>query len=266
MNNRTPFRYPGAKNKVLLSLMPYINVLLEDEHCFCDAFVGGGSVALEVAERYPYLDVVLNDKDYNIYCFWSIVTGNNKTDLKDLLSLIDQEPTIDLFQFLRSVDSGDKTVCAYKSIFFNRTAFSGIYMSGPIGGVGQKSKYAINCRYNAKKIKEKILYINTLLRGRTTVLNQDINSLLDQVVCPLYLDPPYFVAGEMLYPVFMKAQEHFKMSQKLSQKTKWVLSYDDNEIIKKWYKNCKVDKINSKYCIDGVKTSWKGKEELIIRG
>lgn len=261
----TPFRYPGAKNKLLPTLFPYITNILGDKDVFCDAFVGGGSVALAVAEAYPYIDLILNDKDYNVYCFWKVVSENS-AQLSDLLKFVfNTNPTISFFYDLRNYVTDDVVLSAFKAIFFNRTAFSGIYSSGPIGGAQQKSKYTVDCRYNGKKLVEKILYISTLLKNRTTVYHSDINELLPVIKdVPCYLDPPYVGAGKMLYPVCMNADEHTRLRDQLVARSNWVLSYDNDSFVCDLYKNCKIHTVSGTYCIDGVKSNWKTCGELVI--
>jgi DNA adenine methylase len=260
----TPFRYPGAKNKLLPILMEHLDPLLKDSNNFCDAFVGGGSVALEVAVRYPKINLYLNDKDYWIYCFWSIVAGEDDSKLRELLVLLDNRPTLDLFYKLRIENPLNDIECAYRAIFFNRTTFSGILNSGPIGGKEQKSKWKVDCRYNATKLKHKITKINLLLRGRTIVDNLDINDYLIDKDMPIYCDPPYVKAGKDLYKEYMSEEDHKKLGAILLNKKKWVLSYDDSDLIRKIYINCYIYNTNGKYCINGTKTKWSKKNELII--
>ena len=73
MATQTPFRYPGAKNKLLPLLMAHIKQILDQQNSFSDVFVGGGSVLLEVATKYPNIQLFANDKDRGVYCFWKIV-------------------------------------------------------------------------------------------------------------------------------------------------------------------------------------------------
>lgn len=265
MATLTPFRYPGSKNKLLPILMEHIDKRIKDENVFTDAFVGGGSVVLEVATKYPKVELLINDKDDWIYSFWDIVCGPAK-GLGDLLALIDQPATLEQFYKLREDEDQSKLVQAYKAIFFNRTTFSGILKSGPIGGKDQKSKYPVNCRYNADKIKKKIVAMNQLLSGRTHVDNLDINQYLgyrsNQGL--IYLDPPYVKAGKALYTEYMSEEEHKNLGKILLNRKKWVLSYDDSDIIRGIYQNCDIYNADGKYCINGAKTEWSQKNELII--
>lgn len=266
MATLTPFRYPGAKNKLLPVIMAHISEMMPGHDSFCDAFVGGGSVLLEVAKTYPKIQLYANDKDYWVYCFWSVVAGSDFKKLTELLTLLEVRPTLDLFYKLKQEQTTDEIRCAYKAIFFNRTTFSGIFKSGPIGGKEQKSAYTVDCRFNSDKLKKKILACHKLLVGRTIVSNQDINSynIITNTEYPVYLDPPYYVKGEALYTEFMKADEHIVLSMNLNKRLNWVLSYDDCSEIRDLYKNKHIIDLNARYCINGSKSKWEHKNELII--
>jgi len=264
----TPFRYPGAKNKLLKTLIPYIDDMMVGQSAFCDAFVGGGSVALEVATKYPKAYININDKDWWMYSFWDTVCESKDGRFEALLDFLDKKPTIETFYALRDLKAEDKLTAAYKAIFFNRTTFSGIFRSGPIGGKEQKSKYTVDCRYNAVKLKNKIKAIRTLMLGRTTVSNIDINDYLPTISCPIYLDPPYYIKGGSLYNEFMKPKEHSAMRDILKDKEKWLLSYDDCQEVRDLYKDftlpTRIFTIDARYCINGEKTDWVDKNEVLI--
>lgn len=266
----TPFRYPGGKSKVLPILMEYIDKVHKDAYPFCDVFVGGGSVALEVAAKYRMSRIYLNDKDYWIYCFWNIVGGSEIDKLPKLLELVEQPATLEQFYKLKEEVTTDTLRCAYKAIFLNRTTFSGILKSGPIGGKDQKSKYTVDCRYNAAKLKKKILACNVLLQGRTKVYNLDAMECCfrtQDCSTTIYLDPPYYKQGQALYTEFMQAPEHSQLAEFLNGKVptnKWILSYDDCPEIRQLYSKNTIIDLASRYCINGKKNTWEKKNELII--
>ncbi len=268
MATLTPFRYPGSKNKMLPILMEHIGERIKNETAFTDAFVGGGSVVLEVATKYPDVELLINDKDVWMFSFWDIVCGKHTSQLSDLLLLIDQPATLEQFYKLREANDErkpDRLEAAYSAIFFNRTTFSGILKSGPIGGKGQTSKYPVDCRYNAAKIKKKVIAMNKLLAGRTSVDNLDINQYLGAKSKGLvYLDPPYYIKGSALYTEFMKPAEHIHMAGVLSHKENWILSYDDCPEVRALYKDNKIIDLAARYCINGKKSAWSKKNELII--
>jgi len=264
--NLSIYRYPGAKNKLLPLIEKHIENIITDS--FADCFTGGGSVLLHVAKKYPKIKLYANDKNYNIYSFWKLVSGNDDEAINRLFNLIDVKPTIELFYKLKeeSTISSDIVRSAYIGIFLNKCSFSGIGVN-PIGGKNQSSKYTVDCRYNAKKIKTKILEIKKLLQGRTQVDNCDIiNYDILSTDIPVYLDPPYFLKGKDLYSVYMKNNEHTSLSNILKTRKKWVLSYDDCNEIRSLYKDHQIIDINAKYSINGKKTEWSQKNELLIIG
>jgi DNA adenine methylase len=258
---KTLFRYPGSKAKFIPTLLPLLSPMIADS--FTDAFVGGGSVALSIAAKFPNVKIVLNDKDYWIYSFWDLISSNS--DLAELFRLINQQPTLELFYSLRKDTSKDKLFCAYKAIFFNRTAFSGILKSGPIGGKEQKSDYKIDCRYNATKLIKQIKEINKLLVNRTTVYNLDIIDLLELVDGAIYLDPPYFDKGKELYIESMQEKEHENLRNALAVKDNWLLSYDNAPEIRELYKDFDIQFVDGRYCINGKKDKWEDAKELLIK-
>jgi DNA adenine methylase len=261
------FRYPGGKSKMLPVIMEHLEPMIANSDNYIEPFIGGGSVMLHLAANYPNLKIYINDKNYGIFCFWSIVTGNDASAINELLSLIDQKPTLELHSSLRSNDSVDYITSAYKSLFFNRCNFSGIEMSGCIGGQEQKGKYKIDCRYNPDKIKQGIKKINAITRDRVTVSNCDIAdySTLWNTDYPAYLDPPYRIKGKMLYSKYMEVKEHEVLADKLNHRKNWLLSYDDCQEIKNLYSNNQIISFDARYSINGSKTQWANKKEILIK-
>lgn len=262
----TPYRYPGSKNKMLPILMEHIDQMMLSKKEFCDAFVGGGSVLLQVAKKYPNIQLFANDKDSWVSSFWNVISSVDSFKMLELFDLMDAAPTLELFYKLRETAATNDVERAYRSIFFNRTTFSGIVTSGPIGGKEQKSAYPIGCRYNINELKKKIMYCHDLLMSRTKVSNIDFSlyEVLTMTDCPTYLDPPYYFKGDMLYPEQMSPTNHESLSKILNTRDNWILSYDDCSEIRKLYSNNRIIDLAARYCINGKKNTWKSKNELII--
>lgn len=270
----SPFRFSGAKNRLLPIIMPHLNSLLTNSNIYHEPFIGGGSVALEVATKYPNMQIHINDKDEWLTSFWQIVSEDNKTTINDLLALLETPPTIEMFYELADKPPISLLERAYYILFFNRTTFSGIIKrddagnikSSPIGGREQVSKYKVDCRYNFFKLKSKILAIHKLLCGRTQVYNMDIEQYLLGVdkASTMYIDPPYVKAGEMLYNFNMLEQEHKNLATNLQDRTNWLISYDDHPMIRELYKNNTIFDCAAKYSINGKKENWTNKNELLI--
>jgi DNA adenine methylase len=261
----SPFRYPGAKNKLLPILRQHIDEVASWEH-FCDAFVGGGCVLLDVASRYPKMKLWVNDKDYWMSSFWKVVSRRDDKQMLQLLKLMEQYPTLEHFYKLKETPATDEVEAAYRAVFFNRTTFSGILTSGPIGGKDQKSQYTVDCRWNYNKLKEKILACHKLLAERTEVDCKDFKHYypLTNSNYPTYIDPPYYHKGDALYPERMTDEDHKYLANILNGRPNWILSYDDCPEIRKLYSNNTIIDLNTRYCINGKKETWVNKGELLI--
>lgn len=62
---------------------------------FADLFVGGGSVTVAAAERYPTAHITVNDLNAGIAAFWSVAAAGRCADLATLVS--EALPSVDLF-------------------------------------------------------------------------------------------------------------------------------------------------------------------------
>src|SRR5208282_6107776 len=111
----------------------------------------------------------------------------------------------------------DQLQAAYNAIFFNRTTFSGMFGSGPIGGYEPKlgNKYPIDCRWNSSTLIEDLQSARTLLKDKTKVYDyrfqtflKIVNADTDVKKAFVYLDPPYLKQGNQLYGIGMTEQEH----------------------------------------------------------
>lgn len=258
----SPFRYPGAKNKLLPIIMKELDPLLKKTPYYTEPFVGGGSVALAVAELYPDMRILLNDKDPLIAAFWYCVV---KEDLCIELNyrIKRNKADIKLFNTLSNSGPIDEVAKAYKAIMLNRLSFSGIIGAGPIGGKKQASKYKIDCRFDADDLISKINYCHFLLKGRTTVQNFDAISVLNGG--SMYIDPPYMNVGHLLYPTRMNGDDHLLLSIELQKHHNWILSYDKNDFVKFLYKDNVIQDVETLYSVSNKKIHSKNAELLIRR-
>ena len=66
---KTPLRYPGGKSRACTKMDPYFPDLRDYEE-FREPFIGGGSVAIYVAKKYPDLNICVNDLYEPLVNFW----------------------------------------------------------------------------------------------------------------------------------------------------------------------------------------------------
>jgi len=213
-----------------------------DDFLFVDVFVGGGSVSLKIAEDFINSSLILNDLDEWMYCFWKQMADCNNTVNK----YIDNHnpPTVADFERWR-LKLKDKTLTetqkAFIALFFNRTAFSGIFKSGPMGGYSQGGKYKIDSRYNGKRLIKLINDIVSDFSTRRVLASQfDFKKIIsiygNDSKNVLYLDPPYMKEGKQLYNYFMEYRDYEEMAKLLkTTKCNWILSHNDNPDFVKMY-------------------------------
>jgi DNA adenine methylase len=246
----SPLRYPGAKR----ALTDYIEDLLYANNlCGCSFFepyAGSAAVGIELLKRNAISSLVLCERDILLYAFWQCVF--KKTD--DLCEKIIKTPvTIEtwkkmlLYRDITVLKKIDILDIGFAGLFFNRTNFSGILNANPIGGINQKSKYDISCRFNKEKI---INVIRSIAKYKNVVevhLDDAIKFMHSQYIkfisqtCFAYFDPPYYGKGAKIYRYYYRNQDHVNLAEfiKSLKFIDWIISYDDVPFICNLYSNKK---------------------------
>jgi len=288
-NPKTVFRYPGGKAKLAGNIVSKIDELiprlkLKSESYpidplwgkrlfyFVDVFAGGGSVTMAFLGNHS-ARTYLNELDKNMIAFWSCF--KTVEDENELVNLIKStKPTVENFKLwqdgLQANDFKSPWEMGFAALFINRTAFSGILSSGPIGGYEQKGKYKIGCRYNQKKLVETIRTMGGLLRANNySVTNWDFRDTIREFSgttnAILYLDPPYMEQGSQLYRHWMVEKDYEDMRDLLkAAKCQWVLSHDMNKKFLTMYEDwANIETIEGvPYTINSIKN--KKRIELLI--
>jgi len=267
---RSPFRYPGAKTRILDKIIGSMEHHLQSTESFVDVFVGGGSVSLQVASMFPSIkEMYLNDLDIGIHCFWECLSKPKL--MKQLCSIIEKtDASLDAFLSVKNSDN-KKSSCvtnAFNAIFLNRTTFSGIMDAGPIGGMKQQSKWDVGCRYNQKALVGLIEKINSEVGPSINSMNMHFSDLIDTLddgERVFYFDPPYYHKGNDLYRVKMSIDDHVLLSSMVrDMKSPWVMSYDYCDEIIEMYEWASINTIDMRTSINGKKDNWTEKKELII--
>lgn len=244
-------RYPGGKSRVVRALLPYVYRQWSGRGLYVEPFTGGGSVGLAVAEAYPLARLHLNDADPDVAAFWREVVSSPS----ELASRVESEPrpSLDTFAAWRVAPTS-----AMRTLFLNRTTFSGILTSGPIGGAAQASRYTVDCRWNGKRLADRIRVFGRLLLGRAEVTCLDFAESPDADFT--YLDPPYW-GRYGLYPTDFAEADHFRLADWLRRRRGgWVLSYNDCPEVREAYSWARVERLQWSYT---VSTKRMGQEVVV---
>jgi DNA adenine methylase len=266
------FRYPGGKSKLKKTIVPFIESKSELnplEMAYYEPFFGGGSIGLELL-RLNFKEYNFNEYDTALFYLWKTIFY---TDCIDLFKLIDQYvPIVDDFEKFKDdlLNCSDTEInLGFKKLVLHQISYSGLGVKagGPIGGKNQSSKYDVSCRWNSKKIIQKIKEIKK--ESFNKVINFTNNSFEDIDFGEnnfLYLDPPYYEKGNELYQYGFTQKQHENLYQILNTtKNYWILSYDNNSYIKEMYKSYNIEDFDAKYSITQNRENiTRVKKELLI--
>lgn len=240
--NPSPLRYPGGKYK----LYEYIAELVKENNCktYIEPFCGGAAVALGLLLSSTVKDIIINDYDYTIFCFWDSILHRTEEFIQLIL---DTEITIEEWHRQKAVrddlDSHSRLEIGFSTFFLNRTNRSGIIdKAGPIGGLDQQGDYPINCRFNKKRLISQIQTIEAH-KSHIEVYNLEALDFIEEVILKrrksfVFFDPPYYSKGPGLYTNFYAHGDHVNLANAIVQRLKnrkWIVTYDNVNAIKAMY-------------------------------
>ncbi len=271
MNYFSPLRYPGGKAsfaKIFKKVFAENNLSIDTYYEF---YAGGAGAALELLLGKQVSSIVLNDADYHIYAFWNAIVYDTDNFLKKLK---DTPVNISEWHIQKGIydnmNDNDILTVGFSTFFLNRTNRSGILLNaGPIGGKNQTGNYKLDARYNKVNLAQRISEIANF-ESSITIYNEDaidlMNTLKEDLTKDssfLFLDPPYYEKGSLLYLNHYNDSEHTALRDFLlnNRDFNWLVSYDNAQAIHYLYKdfyNCLIE-IN--YSLQSKK---KEKEVVIL--
>ena len=240
--NPSPLRYPGGKYK----LYRYIAELVRENNCniYIEPFCGGAAVALELLFSGVVNEIVINDYDYTIYCFWDSVLNRTEEFVQMIL-----DTDVNLNEWRRQKEIRDNPnvytplEIGFSTFFLNRTNRSGIIdKAGPIGGLTQQGDYPIDCRFNKVRLIAQIKRIAEY-KEHIKLYNLEALDFIEDVILTkkkafIFFDPPYYGKGPRLYTNFYSHGDHVNLAKTIQRKLKhrkWIVTYDNVNEIKAMY-------------------------------
>lgn len=264
----TPLRYPGGKG----SLKYFLANIIIDNNLYgkglVEPFCGGGGASIPLLVSGVVGKLYINDASPAIYSFWKSVFFDTDNFIRLIESCkVDVENWRLHKEVVKRPFEHTDLELGFSTFFLNRCNRSGLLFSGPIGGMGQAGKYKIDCRFNKKNLISRVEKISSY-RDRVCVSGNDaceyMNGLSSRVVnnSLIFMDPPYVGQGGNLYKEHSFDEEgHERLSNYIKPKLwKWVITYDDNELIHKLYAERALGVIEISYLMQSLKM---GRELLI---
>jgi len=231
---KTPLRYPGGKSRACVKMDPYFPDLRNYDE-FREPFLGGGSVAIHITKKYPFLDIWVNDLYGPLVNFWQQLQmfGN---DLKDELSGLKiayctPELAKELFVESKrkindlSESSLDRAVAFY---IVNKCSFSGLTESSSFSPQASHNNFSLR---GIEKLPE---YSKLIEKWRIT--NYSYDYLMDgNMGAFMYLDPPYDIKDNLYGKKgsMHKGFDHDKFAADCnSNNIDMLVSYNTDQLVK----------------------------------
>jgi len=207
-----------------------------------EPFGGGAGASLTLLYQEEVPEIFVNDADPAIYNFWWAILHRaiafQGALSRTRVSMAEWRRQRDVY---RSVERMSRLRRGFATFYLNRCNRSGIIANGgPIGGTEQKGKWPLGARYNKSALLERCRKL-VEYRGRIRVSGLDGLEFLetvDEATTMLFIDPPYYDKGRLLYLNALDEAYHKRLARKLksNQDSPWVLTYDDCPEIRRLYR------------------------------
>ena len=239
----SPLRYPGGKGKLSRYMAAMVRANGLSDGRYIEPYAGGAGMAWELLITGVVRRVLINDISPQVFAFWTSVLSH--TDdlcrrIRDVpLSVEEWDHQKGIFRRPEEVSTIDLGVSCF---YLNRTNRSGILNGGPIGGRNQKGKWRMDARFNREDLIRRITKIAECA-GRIEVTCTDAVEFLRRRSGGfgkkdlIYVDPPYFEKGRLLYYDAYGPNDHAAVAELLAEfeGPRWVVSYDDVDAIRSLY-------------------------------
>jgi len=195
---KTPLRYPGGKSRAVTKMLQFLPDLSNYRE-YREPFLGGGSFAIWMTQRYPDMDIWVNDLYEPLVNFWQQVQDNGRQMRDELVQLKYRhcDPVSAKVLFLESkeyLNNGTKkTEPFYRAVSFyiiNKCSFSGLTESSSF------SAQASDSNFSMRGIDKLMGYQEIIKDWKIT--NQSYEDLMtDDKAVFTYLDPPYDIKDNL---------------------------------------------------------------------
>lgn len=259
---RTPLRFPGGKSRAVSEILELFPKFKE----YREPMVGGGSIFLSTKFAFPKKKYWINDINHDLYSFWQVCKETPELLAKEAYNIKNSEKNGKeiFYEWRYPITPLTDFELALRYFVLNRISFSGLVDAGGF------SKESFERRFTKSSI-EKIIYTGKELES-VKVSNFSYETLLkekgDNVF--IYLDPPYYGNQDSkLYGLrgyLHTTFNHKRLAEELENcKFNWLLTYDDDKVIRKYYSFANKIEKELSYGMNNVASdkATKGKELFI---
>ena len=253
---KTPLRYPGGKSRACTKMDQYFPDLRNYTE-YREPFLGGGSVAIHIAKKYPHLKITVNDLYEPLYNFW-IQLQQFGTELKDkLIEYKSLYPIPDTARELfveskelvndETIDSLDRAARFY---IVNKCSFSGLTESSSFSQQASISNFSLRGIEKLPGYQEIITGWNINQYSYEYLMREDIH---DGIF--MYLDPPYDIKDNLYGKkgTIHKRFNHDQFSVDCeNSKIDMMVSYNSSQLVKDRFSNWDAAEFDLTYTMRSV--------------
>jgi len=241
---KTPLRYPGGKSKAVKTLSKWYPDKISE---YREPFIGGGSIAIDIAKKNPRIPIWINDLYVPLYNFW-VQLRDNGDQLSDRVYEEKQytldagdpdkvtERARDLFnQYKEEIDSYNDFDKAVAFFIMNKCSFSGLTENSTFSQTASNSNFSLVGANKLKDFSKIIKYWK--------ITNLDYADVMHSYATGdafIFLDPPYDIK-DFLYGKnreMHKSFDHDRFAQEVYKcKSKFMITYNLNDRLCELYKD-----------------------------
>lgn len=266
---KTPLRYPGGKSRACSKMDPYFPDLRNYKE-YREPFLGGGSVAIHIAKKYPSLDIWVNDLYNPLYNFWCILR-DRPDDLYECIKGYKEDygtPELarQLFNEMMVQINHEEAEDFYRAVAFyiiNKCSFSGLTESSSFSPQASVSNFSMR---GIEKLPE---YSKIIKDWKITNLSYE-QLLTDDKECFTYLDPPYEI-GSNLYGKRGSMHKSFDHDKFANDCDRFVgtqlISYNSSQLIRDRFNGWNASEFDLTYTMRSVgdyMREQRDRKELIL--
>lgn len=266
---KTALRYPGGKSRAVAKMDPYFPDL-RDYKEYREPFLGGGSVAIHVAKKYPHLNIWVNDLYQPLVNFWQQLQDRGDILKDTLVDLKTSNNTPELAKelFLQSKEKvNDQTLSAIdRAVHFyvvNKCSFSGLTESSSFSAQASSNNFTL------RGIEKLPGYSKIISDWKITNLTYE-KLLTDDKDTFTYLDPPYEI-GSNLYGRRGSMHKGFDHDTFAGDCDRFIghqlISYNSSQLIKDRFTNWNAAEFDLTYTMRSVgeyMRDQKERKELLL--
>lgn len=248
---KPPFAWIGGKSKMAKEIVER----MPEHSCYCEVFAGSLSVLYAKERPFAKYNEVIND--------WN-------ADLINLHRIIQTRPQSLQIELNRMLSGRDFFLDSKVKTPRNNIEKAALYFYSIVHSFGGKRDNYAMCK-KARSIKNiyKSFQVYAERLKPVSIENLDFRDFIKQYDSDttfFYLDPPY-VGTENYYKnkKTFDLKDHKDLCKTLkSIKGKFLLSYNDCELVRNLYKNFIIETLETKYSIN-MQTQNVKRKELLVR-